>query len=451
MTLAHARAMLASPDVHVVWHTPDRDQKALHALAQFTLRYAPSVAPDPPNGLLMDITGCQRLFQNEMELLNQIARDLNRLGFGPRIATGPTFGSAWAMAHHAPEPLSVIEDHQLQDTLSPLPPSALRIEPKLQEALAEIGIDCIGHLQELPQADLALRFGAALVRRLNQAFGQATETIHPVRPVAPTVVSRLFDGPVKHLESILLAVRQLVEQLANALQAQGNGTGQMNVSLLRSDLPPVKFRVVLSHPSREVQHLWSLVRPHVESAPLGFGVEEIRLLAVRPQHLPHHQARYWIGGGREDEAPYGFEMMLDTMANRLGCDRVLRCRRHGSHIPERTFSYRSVMEPDPPEEPAGVVPVDRPSILLAPPEPIQVIAVTPDGPPSWLRWRGRESPVRSSFGPERIEHEWWSGLLDHQSEPDRRDYFKIQDDRGAWLWIYRRQSDNRWFCHGEWA
>ncbi len=89
---------------------------------------------------------------------------------------------------------------------------------------------------------------------------------------------------------------------------------------------------------------------------------------------------------------------------------------------------------------------DRPSLLLERPEPVEVIAMTPDGPPSWFRWRGIEQRVTVSAGPERLAKEWWRG-----PSPATRDYFKVQDEHGRWLWIYRIVESGRWFVHGLWA
>jgi protein ImuB len=89
---------------------------------------------------------------------------------------------------------------------------------------------------------------------------------------------------------------------------------------------------------------------------------------------------------------------------------------------------------------------DRPSLLLERPEPVEVIAMTPDGPPSWFRWRGLGQCVTVSAGPERLAMEWW-----RWSSPATRDYFKIQDEHGRWLWIYRTLESGRWFVHGLWA
>ena len=65
--------------------------------------------------------------------------------------------------------------------------------------------------------------------------------------------------------------------------------------------------------------------------------------------------------------------------------------------------------------------------------------------------RGAVRRVLVSMGPERIEPEWWRGK--HGVDPSHsvRDYFKIQDETGCWLWIYREGTTGEWFLHGQWA
>ncbi len=74
--------------------------------------------------------------------------------------------------------------------------------------------------------------------------------------------------------------------------------------------------------------------------------------------------------------------------------------------------------------------------------------MTPDGPPSWFRWRGLEQRITASAGPERLAREWWKEKTNRDCFSGR-DYFKIQDERGRWLWIYR--VGGCWFVHGLWA
>ena len=81
---------------------PERDEARLRALAVWAIRFAPTVAPDPPSGLLLDVTGCEPLYGSERRMLARMGVALASLGFRPRIAVAPGFGCAWAMARYSP-------------------------------------------------------------------------------------------------------------------------------------------------------------------------------------------------------------------------------------------------------------------------------------------------------------------------------------------------------------
>ena len=72
MTVAHARALLPG-ETAVEPHRPQRELAALEALGRWALRFSPIVAVDPPDGLLFDIAGCERLFGGERRLVDLIA------------------------------------------------------------------------------------------------------------------------------------------------------------------------------------------------------------------------------------------------------------------------------------------------------------------------------------------------------------------------------------------
>jgi protein ImuB len=239
----------------------------------------------------------------------------------------------------------------------------------------------------------------------------------------------------------------------------------------------------------------------MESINLGWGVERLRLTASGLGRLAHEEGAWsWSGFGADRKRlDRAFGELLDTLSNRLGPGRVVRVDPAESHLPERTFRLRPVMEEEGKEakEP-GSLPGDRPSLLLEAPEPIAVIAMMPDGPPSWFRWRGTDRRITASAGPERIAAEWWTGgagvarpparrrkplgepyarayerfMLgraapaehtgsrpneplreadDDEPAGETRDYFKVQDEHGRWLWIYRVLEQGCWFVHGLWA
>jgi protein ImuB len=467
MTLAHARALLSADHLTVADFDPAGDLARLHALARWATRFTPLVTADPPDGLLLDVAGCQRLFRGERALVDRLIRDVERLGFQCRPAVAPTFGCAWAMARFAQprQHTPSVPDDGVRQALVNLPVAGLRLDEATQTALRELGIESIGQLLDLPRRSLPARFGETLLLRLDQALGQAVETIDPVRFTELPRSEMVFDGPTTQLKAIDLAVRRLLDDLANQLEHRGCGVRQLDLTLARSDAGPVAVTVNLSRPSRNAKHLWSLLAPRLEQADLGFGIERVELVARHVGRLRHRQLRQWSEpSDRHADADESLGELFDTMISRLGPARVTRVRNIETHLPERAFDHQPIHQAAGPhgDDTPRALPHDRPSMLFRRPEPAMVVAVAPDGPLSRLRWRRQDHPVVTCRGPQRISREWWrhpttrAGPSTAAKRPDAlapatRDYFMVQTATGQWLWVFRQLETGCWFVHGLWA
>ena len=466
MTLAHARALLHREQVHAEAESADRDAAALRALARWANRFAPTVATDPPDGLVLDVTGCERLYGGEIPLADAVGGAVTRLGVRCRLAIAPTIGGAWAWARYGDAARPILRDDDVAGSLAPLPVESLRIEPHAVEELAAVGVRRVEQLLDLPRAQLANRFGHAILRRIDQALRPAAddclaraEAIQPVRPAPPPEVERVFDGPCRQYEAIELAVRGLVDALSAALRLREVGVRRLRLRLERSDAEPVQETLELSHPSRDAKHLWSLIRPRVERINLGYGVDAIRLTAADAAPLPSGQAALIADAApvssAADEAEAG--RLIDVLSNRLGRDRVLRIEPVDTHVPEKSFRLRPASEPqarvmteDPP-----ALEGDRPSILLPQVRPVNVTLMRPEGPVLQVQ-HGEAQRVVATIGPERIAPRWWRSSLGVSAEgglggPPVRDYYKLQVEDGRWLWVFRELSSGRWYLHGMWA
>jgi protein ImuB len=557
MDVTQARALLPVDAVRIEAFSPSRDGAALERLARWALRFTPRVALDPPDGLKMDIAGCQRLFRGESRLARHVAEGVARLGFTVRLCVAPTFGSAWAMARYGNTETLPHLKFQISNLKfpSPYPPCSsfapsvygftcapgravsswfcdepmvieplsvrsLRIAEETVEALCEVGITRVGDVMRLPRELVTVRFGPELLLRLDQSLGRVEERIEPVREVEPVRVERSFDGAATQIEAIEIASRELLEELCAELDKRQRGTRRIDVELVRLDATPLHIAVSLGRPRRSLRHLWSLLRVRLEGVNLGYGVERIAMTARGTSRLRHEQLEWREGSHpKEVEASQGGWEMIDTLVNRLGRQRVLRPELVESHVPERAARLTGWDEEE--NRKAGKQENrkakskalvrssasgakggwgDRPSLLLERPEPARVIAVTPDGPVVRLSWRGRERAIVSCVGPERIAGEWWRQGTDarpprHDATRERdqakranhgfeisnskfeipdprsseiadsrsahghradtvRDYFKVQDEDGRCLWLFREGPDaghTRWFVHGEWA
>ena len=447
MTLAHARALLPHA-VEVREHDAQGDGRSLLGLARWMTRLAPDVMPDETDGLLINVTGCGRLYRGEDKLLKQVLAAATRLKLTARAAIAPTFGAAWAMARYGHNERAII-DHvgRIADALRPLPVRALRVDDETIEALREVGVRQVSQLLDLPARELPSRFSDQLTLRLDQVLGRAIETITPVRFAPQPRVEWTFAGPVTNAQTVWQAVRQLLDALAERLLRIEAGARRLKVTLWRYDAPPVHLPLTVSHPTREAGHLWQLLAPALERANLGHGVEAVEIRCIESPRLPHEQQHHpMIDAGQLKQAAINQQQgrLLDALVHRLGDGRVWRMQPVESHLPERAMRRVPIDHTSPPRE-AAALPRDRPTQLFDPPQPVAIQALTPDGPVRRVHWRSEVYDVSHCVGPERLTSEWWH-------EPtNSRDYFKVQVDSGEYLWLYRDARSRQWFIHGWWV
>src|SRR5690606_6478330 len=134
----------------------------------------------------------------------------------------------------------------------------------------------------------------------------------------------------------------------------------------------------------------------------------------------------WPDGRSDETLDERVGRLLDTLAGRLSWERL----RHGelleSHWPERAARFGPFKpERRAPNAAGRLAPEvlgDRPTVLFERPEPLRVIAATPDGPVLRCRWRNVEHVVAACLGPQRIAPEWWRGSVIRPVST--RDYFK---------------------------
>ena len=472
MSLGHARALLSPRTPDVFEHDPDADQRALHRLAAWAHRFVPRVAPDPdcdePDdarpGLLADATGCARLYRGEGRLLRTMLDAVTKLGFSARIATAPTLACAWAVARFGVDAVTLVPEGGIDAAVADLPLRALRIRPDARAAFASLGVTTLGQLAALPRGSLPARFGPELVRQLDRLHGHAIETLTPEPPAERVSVEQRFDGPVKQPEAIERAARGLLDTLCERLRARESGARRVDLILERSDCKPWPVTVSVSRFCRDPRLLWTLLRPPLERAHLGYGVLSLTLTATRAGQLVHRQ-RHHAAVAPAPPADVARELAaaLDVLENRLGPHAVLRAHTHNTHNTERAVTYapattpwhgRPPSEQDPPPKaglsrcPPSAPPLpSRPPLLLDRPRPVNVIAVTPDGPLRRMVWEHQTLNIRTTLGPERLASVWWD---DDRLTPTTRDYFRVQDHTGRWWWVYRQLETPGWFVHGRW-
>ena len=169
MVLADARAIM--PDLEVADDIPDISVRLLERLAEWCIRFTPVAATDPPDGLMLDASGCTHLWGGDSFYADAIARKLKTRGYDVRIAIADTPGAAWAQARFGPDPLVIAEGKHLE-ALMGLPPEALRLEPEVLLRLHKLGLHRISQFIGMPRASFRRRFGPEALLQLDRASWQ---------------------------------------------------------------------------------------------------------------------------------------------------------------------------------------------------------------------------------------------------------------------------------------
>ncbi|MEP5607158.1 MAG: DUF6504 family protein, partial [Marinobacter alexandrii] len=477
---------------------PQKNQALLLALADWCDRYTPLVAIDGEDGLFLDITGCAHLFGGEEAMLKDVLNRLEKQGFGVRAAVAGTVGTAWALARYGAG--GILPDGHEQEALAPLPMTALRISTESVEGLHRVGLTTIGHLLDRPRAPLANRFGEELVTRLDQALGRQGEPISP-RFEAPLIAAeRRFFEPISQVDDVKAVTLSLAGQLSKALERRGQGGRAFELVLFRVDGTVQKLMVGTSNPLREPARVLSLFAEKLKAdesvLDAGFGYDLIRLGVLVADTAPAAQASLTGQGVQEAEA--SLNDLVDRLGARLGIDRITRLLPSDRHLPESqtgfvpaalakeevlswirfggadfgltppvrsqnyseetSFAEEAPAAPSSSEWHTGLL--SRPLRLIDPAEPVEALAMVPDGPPLRFRWRRGLYQVARSEGPERIAPPWWIGAHDRPAETRdgvTRDYFRIEDTEGRRFWLYREglyereTAQPRWYLQGLFA
>jgi protein ImuB len=441
--LADARAMV--PSLQALEDRPDFFGKALHQFAIWFIRYSPVVAIDPPDGLILDITGVPRLWGGEEAYQEHMTSRLHAEGYTVRTAIAGTIGTAWALTHHGAA-ASIIAPGGEADTLLPLPARSLRIGESAVDLLQKLGLREVRDFIAMPQKVLRRRFGDAFLLRLNQALGKEEEPIDPV--VTPTA----YEERLHCLEAILtrkgidIALERLLQTLCSRLAKEGKGLRKACFKAFRIDGRTSLVEIGTHRPTNRADHLFMLFSIKLDTIAPGPGIELFLLEATQVEEQHAEQERIWNITGQPDDEGVG--ELLDKIANKLGEQHIHRFLPDEHYWPERSMREASSLQEKAPIAWPAVPP--RPLRILQKPEPVMVTAPIPDYPPMLFRYLGKIHRIMKADGPERIEQEWWL------QEGRHRDYYQVEDEEGKRYWIFRdghydESIPAQWYLHGFYA
>ncbi|CAH2598745.1 Protein ImuB [Rhodovastum atsumiense] len=435
--LADAQAM--HPALVLRPDDPAADRAALERLALWALRFTPLAAVDPPDGLILDVTGCTDFCGGEAALLDQIHASLARGGFTARAVLAGVAAVATALAR-AGRHGTILPPGKERVAMATLPLGVLRLDPDCLTGLHRLGLQRVGEVLRQPRGPLVRRFGRELADALDGLAGTRSRPLQPVRPTPGLAVARDFVEPVLTRPGIERALDQLLDRLCRALEAAGQGARQVTLRAVRVDHHVQDLIIGTVRPTRQPAHLRRLFAGKLERLEPGAGFERFTLRADVTNPLDAVQQGIPVSGKDPGRSEAALANLFDRLSQRVAVWRLMPV---ASHWPERAVRRVGASDPVSPllPEPRRA----RPVCLLSRPLPLQVVLSKPDGPPAGLCLDGVMHPVAWAEGPERLEPEWWR----ESAARPVRDYYRVSLVSGARLWIgCVPVRPGHWFLHG---
>ncbi|MCE2691982.1 MAG: DNA polymerase Y family protein [Rubrivivax sp.] len=478
-----ATALALEPSLLLGRAHAERERQALRAVAFAALQFTPYVTEQAPHTVLLEVAASQRLFGGLALLARRLCDALAPLRHRIHLACAPTAWGAALLARGAgsepkpadagqetPNPLQTplgqasrlgrgLGPHApslktLRAALDPLPLALLCAHASEQETLQGMGLQRVGDLRALPRQGLARRFGPELLRRLDQACGEAPDPREWVSLPAVFEARLELFARADSTEQVLHGADMLLTRLVHWAQARQARVSGFTLEMAhehrhRGDDIPDRSRlpIALAQPCADVAHLRGLLRERLARTPLPAPTLELHLRCDQLAFAAPPDGELFPTRARAQE---GLARLVEHLQARLGADRVHALASVADHRPERGAGHRvpsrSPEVPHPtgpstqPGWATGLPHLTRPAWLLPQPRPL---------PERQGRPMLEGQPLRLLAGPERIEAGWWDGPA------VARDYFIAGTPAGVLVWIYRTrlpqapaQAESGWVLQG---
>ncbi len=261
---------------------------------------SPRVEVHKPGLVTLDARGLDRLLGTPQEIGVELQRGCAGRNLPASVAVAGTRTAAMLLAVTAPG-LAVVAPGDERRRVSPLPLGCLpRLLPPdgregvfgrrqdLEAMLALLGrwgLKTLGDLARLPEAPLAARLGQAGARWQRVARGEDLEPLVASPREAPIEETLDLDWPVEGLEPLSFVLARVLDPIAQRLEQRDEAAILLLMTFRLASREIVSRRIELPAPMRDPKVLRTLVLLHLESHPLGEGLDRVTI-RVEPARAP---------------------------------------------------------------------------------------------------------------------------------------------------------------------
>lgn len=452
------------------WRSPSQEATAQAALLDCAWTVSPRIEQGPkraeeslPDTVVLDITGCEKLFGSPEKIASDLKRVAAEVGFETHVAIAGNPEAAICAARGF-SGITVIPEEKEAEILGQLPLSLMGPPSELLETLHRWGVHTCGEFAALPEIAVIERLGQEGKRWHQLARGSDLRSLIPQDFPSQFEESMDLDFPVDLLDSLLFVVNRLLEQLCLRLRMHVLATNELKITLtLQPGDSRAKDRELLQHirtlrlpvPVKEAKFLLKLLQLDLQAHPPGAPVTKIHIVAV-PTRSRTRQLGLFLPLSPEPEA---LEITLSRIENTVGEGRVGAPVLVDSHRPGAFQQDRFILRETSGESTKATEhPVRAALRIFRPPLPAKV--ELNEKRPRAIVCEGARKTVLAHAGPFRSKGGWWSESPWARDEWDvlipslRSKYesaFAISPSKKEETALYRIYLDlrsNCWFVEG---
>jgi protein ImuB len=423
--LSTALALAAS--LQAFERAPRFERATLESLASWAQTLTSMVSLEPPDSLLLEVSGSLRLFRSLDAIKNKLGKELGRRRLKFRLCVAPTATAALWLARAAGA--DVLTWHELVGRLGTLSLRFTRWPQPVQAMLRDLGVRTIGECVRLPRDGFARRVGTIYLRELDRALGRSFDLRAEFKaPESWSARVELFEESADSAV-FLEAIEQLLDELAGELRMRQAQISQLRLAFEHVHRPATVESFDLLESTHERDRLLRLLQDRLERSALPAPAIALRMSSGFLLPLRLEEADLF------EKAPLETltQALLERLQERFGSAAVYRVRTVAEHRPERAWARW--VEAGSNQSRHGRWPSGRPGRpLWLLPEPVPLSS-------SAARSHYRGS-LEMCSGPERIESGWWD------EQDVGRDYYTAVSSHGQRLWVFRDRYSRAWHLHG---
>jgi protein ImuB len=447
------------------WRSISQETTAHAALLDCAWTISPRVedggkseGQDYSDTVVLDLTGCERLFGSAEKIAHDLKRVAAEMGLAAYVCVAANPQAAVCAAHGFAG-VTIIPDGEEGFRIGKLPLEALRVPIQFVETLGRWGVRTCAEFSALPEVAVVERLGQEGLRWWRLAQGRDQHSL--IARDFPTAFEEYMDldSPVELLEPLLFVLNRLLEQLCARLRMHILSIGEIKVTLAleprdsRSKEPVLHIRTLrLPVPGLDSKLFLKLLQLDLEAHPPSLPVISVRIETV-PAKARSRQLGLFLPLSPDPER---LEITLAKIQNTVGESRVGTPVLLDTHGPisfrQNRFLLPEMKDVRGTREKQAMVAMR----IYRPPLPANV--EFKDGKPAMLGCEGAQRQILAFAGPWKRKGDWWSETPWAREEWDvairtlrpkvQAEQTQRSENETALYRVYKDLRAKRWFVEG---